>query len=93
MKYGRVDASGPEDCPEEGRLPGKWHLRLLCLCVCSLVTSLYQSFTNHNLLSYHSIDAGPPSPANHLREVFYRMGLDDKVIAVIFFVVIEDQYK
>lgn len=23
MKYGRVDASGPEDCPEEGRLPGK----------------------------------------------------------------------
>lgn len=23
MKYGRVDASGPEQCPEEGRLPGK----------------------------------------------------------------------
>lgn len=22
MKYGRVDASGPEQCPEEGRLPG-----------------------------------------------------------------------
>ncbi|XP_019084012.1 PREDICTED: L-ascorbate peroxidase S, chloroplastic/mitochondrial-like isoform X3 [Camelina sativa] len=49
MKYGRVDASGPEDCPEEGRLP----------------------------------DAGPPSPANHLREVFYRMGLDDKDIVAL----------
>lgn len=23
--------------------------------------------------------AGPPSPADHLREVFYRMGLNDKV--------------
>lgn len=49
MKYGRVDASGPEDCPEEGRLP----------------------------------DAGPPSPATHLREVFYRMGLDDKDIVAL----------
>lgn len=24
MKYGRVDVSGPEQCPEEGRLPGKY---------------------------------------------------------------------
>lgn len=24
MKYGRVDVSGPEQCPEEGRLPCKW---------------------------------------------------------------------
>ena len=23
MKYGRVDVSEPEQCPEEGRLPGK----------------------------------------------------------------------
>ncbi|XVE60308.1 hypothetical protein DITRI_Ditri05aG0118200 [Diplodiscus trichospermus] len=44
MKYGRVDVSGPNECPEEGRLP----------------------------------DAGPPSPAGHLRDVFYRMGLNDK---------------
>ncbi|KAL0713270.1 hypothetical protein Bca4012_020248 [Brassica carinata] len=49
MKYGRVDTSGPHECPEEGRLP----------------------------------DAGPPSPANHLREVFYRMGLDDKDIVAL----------
>ncbi|XP_051124088.1 probable L-ascorbate peroxidase 6, chloroplastic/mitochondrial isoform X2 [Andrographis paniculata] len=49
MKYGRVDVSGPEDCPEEGRLP----------------------------------DAGPPSPADHLRNVFYRMGLNDKEIVVL----------
>ncbi|WOG92444.1 hypothetical protein DCAR_0311713 [Daucus carota subsp. sativus] len=49
MKYGRVDASGPEQCPEEGRLP----------------------------------DAGPPSPAAHLRDVFYRMGLNDKEIVAL----------
>lgn len=49
MKYGRVDVSGPEQCPEEGRLPA----------------------------------AGPPSPADHLREVFYRMGLNDKEIVAL----------
>ncbi|KAL6962168.1 putative L-ascorbate peroxidase 7, chloroplastic [Sarracenia purpurea var. burkii] len=49
MKYGRVDVSGPDQCPEEGRLP----------------------------------DAGPPSPAAHLRDVFYRMGLDDKEIVAL----------
>nr|AII99884.1 peroxidase [Cicer arietinum] len=47
MKYGRVDVSGPEQCPEEGRLPG------------------------------------PPSPADHLRQVFYRMGLNDKEIVAL----------
>ncbi|XP_076911470.1 putative L-ascorbate peroxidase 6, chloroplastic/mitochondrial isoform X1 [Bidens hawaiensis] len=49
MKYGRVDVTGPEQCPEEGRLP----------------------------------DAGPPSPASHLRDVFYRMGLTDKDIVAL----------
>lgn len=49
MKYGRVDVSGSEQCPEEGRLP----------------------------------DAGPPSPATHLRDVFYRMGLNDKEIVAL----------
>ncbi|KAL8244308.1 hypothetical protein R6Q59_010566 [Mikania micrantha] len=49
MKYGRVDVTGPEQCPEEGRLP----------------------------------DAGPPSPAAHLRDVFYRMGLSDKDIVAL----------
>ncbi|KAL3840024.1 hypothetical protein ACJIZ3_024615 [Penstemon smallii] len=49
MKYGRVDVSGPDQCPEEGRLP----------------------------------DAGPPSPASHLRDVFYRMGLNDKEIVAL----------
>ncbi|XP_035546909.1 probable L-ascorbate peroxidase 6, chloroplastic/mitochondrial isoform X1 [Juglans regia] len=28
-------------------------------------------------------DAGPPSPADHLREVFYRMGLSDKEIVAL----------
>ncbi|KAH6759210.1 thylakoidal ascorbate peroxidase [Perilla frutescens var. frutescens] len=49
MKYGRVDVTAPEQCPEEGRLP----------------------------------DAGPPSPASHLRDVFYRMGLNDKEIVAL----------
>ncbi|GAV71956.1 peroxidase domain-containing protein [Cephalotus follicularis] len=49
MKYGRVDVSEPDQCPEEGRLP----------------------------------DAGRPSPSDHLREVFYRMGLSDKEIVAL----------
>ncbi|MQL84886.1 hypothetical protein Taro_017403 [Colocasia esculenta] len=49
MKYGRVDVTEPEQCPEEGRLP----------------------------------DAGPPSPADHLRNVFYRMGLNDQEIVAL----------
>ncbi|XP_020111716.1 probable L-ascorbate peroxidase 6, chloroplastic isoform X1 [Ananas comosus] len=49
MKYGRVDVTGPEQCPAERKLP----------------------------------DAGPPSPAQHLRDVFYRMGLDDKEIVAL----------
>ncbi|KAH7671122.1 Class I peroxidase protein [Dioscorea alata] len=49
MKYGRVDVSGAEQCPPEGKLP----------------------------------DAGPPSPGAHLRDVFYRMGLDDKEIVAL----------
>ncbi|CAN6476053.1 unnamed protein product [Victoria cruziana] len=49
MKYGRVDVTDSQQCPEEGRLP----------------------------------DAGPPSPADHLREVFYRMGLNDKEIVAL----------
>ncbi|TVU14459.1 hypothetical protein EJB05_37929, partial [Eragrostis curvula] len=49
MKYGRIDVTGPEQCPPEGKLP----------------------------------DAGPKAPADHLREVFYRMGFDDKEIVVL----------
>ncbi|KAF9687197.1 hypothetical protein SADUNF_Sadunf02G0068600 [Salix dunnii] len=49
MKYGRVDVSAPDGCPEEGRLPA----------------------------------AGPPKPADHLREVFYRMGLNDREIVAL----------
>ncbi|KAJ3675227.1 hypothetical protein LUZ60_004269 [Juncus effusus] len=49
MKYGRVDVTGPDQCPVEGKLP----------------------------------DAGPPSPAQHLKDVFYRMGLDDKEIVAL----------
>jgi len=30
------------------------------------------------------LDAGPPSPADHLRQVFYRMGLNDKVLFFLF---------
>ena len=29
MKYGRVDVSGPDQCPEEGRLPGTINLTLV----------------------------------------------------------------
>ncbi|ONK58594.1 uncharacterized protein A4U43_C09F14670 [Asparagus officinalis] len=49
MKYGRVDVTGPEQCPEEGKLP----------------------------------DAGPPSHAEHLQNVFYRTGLNDQEIVAL----------
>lgn len=43
-------------------------------------TILLSEPADYSLLSFlYSIDAGPQSPADHLREVFYRMGLDDKV--------------
>ncbi|MBA0838706.1 hypothetical protein Goarm_004503, partial [Gossypium armourianum] len=73
MKYGRVDVSGPSECPEEGRLPGKCLCIRLCLCL-----------ETTNLIAFLCcLDAGPPSPADHLREVFYRMGLNDKEIVAL----------
>ncbi|KAF5955039.1 hypothetical protein HYC85_007895 [Camellia sinensis] len=62
MKYGRVDTSSPDQCPEEGRLP-----------VLRLTFKVETS----------CLDAGPPNPAAHLREVFYRMGLNDKEIVAL----------
>lgn len=49
MRYGRVDARGPQDCHPEGNLPA----------------------------------SDPPQPADHLRKVFYRMGLNDKEIVAL----------
>jgi len=55
MRYGRVDAEGPDDCPPEGNLPA----------------------------------GGAPypneakSPGKHLRDVFYRMGLNDQDIVAL----------
>ncbi|RWW83597.1 hypothetical protein BHE74_00007895 [Ensete ventricosum] len=45
---------------------------------------LKTTFCHPILVAYfclYVVDAGPPSPAGHLRNVFYRMGLDDKVYA------------
>lgn len=39
MKYGRVDVSAPEECPEEGRLPGERFLAVI-----------YFSFVHHDFL-------------------------------------------
>ncbi|MFQ6642362.1 hypothetical protein Gotur_018333 [Gossypium turneri] len=45
------------------------------LCLCLETT---------NLIAFLCcLDAGPPSPADHLREVFYRMGLNDKEIVAL----------
>ncbi|MBA0625898.1 hypothetical protein Godav_003646 [Gossypium davidsonii] len=45
------------------------------LCLCLETT---------NLIAFLCCsDAGPPSPADHLREVFYRMGLNDKEIVAL----------
>ncbi|GLC36642.1 hypothetical protein PLESTM_000484300 [Pleodorina starrii] len=55
MRYGRKDASGPEQCAPDGRLPG----------------------------AAHPFADGSVSPAEHLRRVFYRMGLEDRDIVVL----------
>jgi len=55
MKYGRVDAQGPEDCTPDGTLPG----------------------------AAAPFGDGSPSAGDHLRRVFYRMGLNDQEIVAL----------
>ncbi|KAJ0025908.1 hypothetical protein Pint_08147 [Pistacia integerrima] len=93
MKYGRVDVSGPDQCPEEGRLPG-------VKCTCPSMVYIFflvclepydRAYCWHNTVIMTPIaepcslvlNAGPPSPAEHLRNVFYRMGLNDKEIVAL----------
>lgn len=49
------------------------------LHVVSFLLILLTQFEISVILCDVCLDAGPPSPADHLREVFYRMGLNDKV--------------
>ncbi|GMH46087.1 hypothetical protein BSKO_14051 [Bryopsis sp. KO-2023] len=55
MRYGRVDAQGPDDCPPEGNLPG----------------------------AAAPFPDKAPTPGDHLRKVFYRMGLNDQEIVAL----------
>lgn len=55
VRYGRMDASGPEDSPPEGNLPA----------------------------AAAPFPDGSKSPGDHLRRIFYRMGLDDKDIVAL----------
>lgn len=55
MRYGRVDAKGPEECAPDGNLPG----------------------------AAAPFPDKAPTPAAHLRNIFYRMGLDDKEIVAL----------
>ncbi|CAM9598816.1 unnamed protein product [Chrysoparadoxa australica] len=55
MVYGRVDATGPEQCAPEGRLPD----------------------------AEPPFGDGKPTPQDHLRNVFYRMGFDDQGIVAL----------
>lgn len=41
MKYGRVDASGPDQSPEEGRLPGMSSLAYLCALISYIIQNKY----------------------------------------------------
>ncbi|KAG6475348.1 hypothetical protein ZIOFF_064566 [Zingiber officinale] len=90
MKYGRVDVSGPEQCPDEGRLPGSDGLASLLSLrmagIASLMARHVQPGVGSSKLRCFQMRlayAGPPSPADHLRSVFYRMGLDDKEIVAL----------
>lgn len=61
MKYGRKDATGPEDCPKEGNLPGA-----------NVAGTQKEPFPD-----------GTPTPADHLRKVFNRMGFNDQEIVAL----------
>lgn len=46
--------------------------------------SLFFIILNHlTLRTILCLDAGPPSPADHLRQVFYRMDLNDRVTSIL----------
>ena len=79
MKYGRVDIPGPEACPPEGNLPGIEIIAAIEACSVQELFHIMESICGLNIVYVcPSTDAGPPSPADHLRKVFYRMGLSDK---------------
>ncbi|XP_040997041.1 probable L-ascorbate peroxidase 6, chloroplastic/mitochondrial isoform X3 [Juglans microcarpa x Juglans regia] len=83
MKYGRVDVTTPTDCPEEGRLPVSFGV-IVMKEACTLRSSFFANgFSSAIELPVAKKNAGPPSPADHLREVFYRMGLSDKEIVAL----------
>lgn len=68
MRYGRVDARGPDDCPPEGNLPGK-----------ETLSNRRQCFVAGGA----PYPANAEGPAKHLRDVFYRMGLTDQEIVAL----------
>uniref|UniRef100_A0A0D9W550 L-ascorbate peroxidase n=1 Tax=Leersia perrieri TaxID=77586 RepID=A0A0D9W550_9ORYZ len=84
MTYGRVDVTGPEQCPPEGKLPGIKRFFNRKYCTGISFNPLKPMLANLQL-SFPVVcsDAGPTEPADHLRKVFYRMGLDDKDIVVL----------
>jgi hypothetical protein len=50
MKYGRVDVTGPEQCPPEGKLPGK-KFEIRVHSTFQLVAFLYK-YASLSLLSF-----------------------------------------
>jgi hypothetical protein len=55
------------------------YVSLVCGLFICIVDSVLTSHLAHISFVFTLSAAGPPSPAEHLREVFYRMGLNDKV--------------
>lgn len=60
-----------------------WPFSISGLLTLNSPSLLVFSVANYYYLFIY-LDAGPPSPADHLRQVFYRMGLNDKVIPCVF---------
>lgn len=66
MKYGRVDATSPEQCSPEGNLPDAE----------AGPNGMYGGTSG-------STPTESPEPGDHLRKVFYKMGLNDEEIVAL----------
>lgn len=55
MKYGRIDVSGPDECPEEGRLPGERFLAVIYFSLLRLFFLMIRETRSRYLLGAHRV--------------------------------------
>ena len=86
MRYGRQDVEKSEDCPPEGNLPGLESLKLgrVANIERERERTLVYLFVWTSLPGAEApFPDEAPTPGQHLKNIFYRMGLDDKDIVAL----------